>query len=153
MFVQQNETATPLASAPAIRRVFARALTGFALASVASSLFGADDAEAKKRKRNGKRKRKSACPPTPPTEVPTCEEQCFPEFPLCYVRTEGPPLCANGAFTDGTIPCITDQDCLGDPTKPYCLLGETSRDTGNTSRFTTCEPYPDGCCISVGIFP
>lgn len=84
-----------------------------------------------------------------PVVTPTCDEHCFPEFPLCYERTVGAPLCANGAFTNGIAPCMTDQDCLGDPNKPYCLVAETSRDAGSTSRFTTCEPYAEGCCISV----
>jgi hypothetical protein len=154
MSMQPNDTATRLANAPAIRRVFARALTGFALGGVGSSYFDAVGAEASKRKRKARRKQKCGCPPPPPpANVPTCEEQCFPQFPLCYVRMQGAPLCANGAFTDGKTPCTTDQDCLADPTKPYCLVSETSRDTGSTSRFTTCEPYADGCCISVGVFP
>jgi hypothetical protein len=95
----------------------------------------------RRRCRNGRRDR-----------VPTCEEHCFPDFPLCYTRTAGPPLCANGAFEDGETPCTSDQDCLGDPAKPYCLVSVTARETGSASRFTTCEPYGAGCCISVGIF-
>lgn len=100
-----------------------------------------------------KRKRKRRCKNSnQPERVPTCEEHCFPEFPLCYTRTDGPPLCANGAFEDGETPCASDQDCLTDPRRPYCLVSATTRDTGATDRFTTCEPYADGCCIYAGIF-
>lgn len=123
-----------------------------ALARAGAALLGLAVApqlsHAKKRKR--KRRCKNA---NQPVRIPTCEEHCFPDFPLCYERTEGPPLCANGAFTNGTVPCSTDQECLGDPEKPYCLVSETARDTGSTSRFTTCEPYAEGCCIYAGIFP
>lgn len=102
--------------------------------------------------KKGKRKRR--CKNTNQQErMPTCEDHCFPEFPLCFLRTEGPPLCANGAFTDGSVSCSTDQQCLGDASKPYCLVSATDRDTGNISRFTTCEPYAEGCCIYAGIFP
>ncbi len=103
-----------------------------------------DLGHAKKRKRKCKRKDTNQ-----PERVPTCEELCFPDFPLCYTRPSGPPLCANGAFEDGDVPCDTDQQCLGDPAKPYCLVSATTRETGTTDRFTTCEPYTAGCCISV----
>jgi hypothetical protein len=101
------------------------------------------------KKGKGKRKRKSKCKNNNPEPVPTCDEHCFPDFPYCFERTGGPPLCADGAFTDGTVPCATDQECLGDPSKPYCLVTVTDRDTGNSDRFPTCEPYAAGCCISV----
>ena len=106
--------------------------------------------EARKNKNGKKRKRKcKRKDANQPERLPTCEEHCFPDFPLCFTRTSGPPLCANGAFTDGDVLCDTDQQCLGDPDKPYCLVSVTTRETGTTDRFTTCEPYTAGCCISV----
>ena len=101
--------------------------------------------------RKGRRKRR--CKYKQPERIPTCEEHCFPDFPLCYTRTSGPPLCANGAFEDGEIRCDSDQDCLTDPNKPYCLVSATTQATGGTNRFTACEPYAAGCCIYAGIFP
>ena len=111
-----------------------------------------DLVRARKGAKKGKRKRqcKNA---NQPNRVPTCDEHCFPQFSLCFERTVGPPLCANGAFTDGSVPCSTDQECLGDPSKPYCLVSGTERDSGAASRFATCEPYGEGCCIYAGIFP
>ena len=110
--------------------------------------------QARKGKGKGKGRRKRRCRNTiPPVRIPTCEEHCFPDFLLCFERAEGPPLCANGAFTDGSVKYSTDQECLGDRDKPYCLVSSTERDTGDTSRFPTCEPYAEGCCIYAGIFP
>ncbi|MGH2617503.1 MAG: hypothetical protein ACRDJC_19890 [Thermomicrobiales bacterium] len=100
--------------------------------------------------KQGKRKRRCKNK-NQPEPVPTCEERCFPDFPFCFERTEGAPLCANGAETGGTVPCATDQECLGDPSKPYCLVSLTNRDTGDTDRFPTCEPYAAGCCISAAV--
>ena len=101
-----------------------------------------------------KRKRERRCKKVDqPERIPTCEEHCFPDFPLCYTRTDGPPLCANGAFENGETPCSSDQDCLTDPSRPYCLVSATTQATGATNRFTTCEPYAKGCCIYAGIFP
>lgn len=132
---------------PKILRQRTHSRRGALLAAVTGSFSLAaapNRGHAKKRKRKGRCKHADS-----PARVPTCEEHCFPDFPLCYLRTSGPPLCADGAFEDGEIPCETDQDCLGDPDKPYCLVSATTRDTGTTDRFTTCEPYAVGCCISV----
>ena len=123
-----------------------------ALKQVGTALLGLAATPELGRAMKGKHKRR--CKKNrQPERIPTCEEHCFPDFPLCYTRTSGPPLCANGAFEDGEIPCDSDQDCLTDPSKPYCLVSATTQATGATNRFTTCEPYAAGCCIYAGIFP
>lgn len=121
-----------------------------ALVRVGAVFLGLAAAPDLARAKKGKRKRRCK-PVNQPENVPTCEEHCFPEFPFCYTRTAGPPLCANAANEGGDTPCAIDQECLGDPGKPYCLVTVTNRDTGSTQRFIACEPYPTGCCISVQV--
>jgi hypothetical protein len=112
----------------------------------ALGLLGLADTAAKKGKGSGKGKKKKKngeSPPTPPVppppQGPSCAATCSNNCKFCLFRATGPTLCGD-SYSYGAcgtpVFCSSDNDCIEDPAKPYCITGGEDRATG--TRFPSC---------------
>jgi len=129
-----------------------RAVMLAAAAIGAMTRLGSSFAEAGAGKRKKKRRKTKAAPPPCPTcptlpAPPTCDQVCGATRCLCYLRPGSSILCADSAHrTQCTMPCATDNDCLGTEF-PYCLSqAEIPRSSG--VRFALCDT-PGAFCGSL----
>lgn len=134
-------------AAVASRRGYARALAGFALAGVWSSLLRLDVVEAKKgkkRRRRNKRKRNKANSPSSPNPscTPTCagkvcgDDGCGGSCGTCGSGE----LCAQGQCVIGQGTCQTGQD-ICDDFDHICDIGNDCVCWTSTSNQTRCGQF------------
>ena len=131
------------------RQLFA-ALTGVAATLGPFAIGGA----AKKHQGHKHKKRNAgpACPSPPPPPPPlTCQQACASNCSFCVSRLDGSKLCADGVNTNCSVPCTSDQRCIGTPPGggPYCLNGIVDLTTGQPGSFCAGVATPGGFCTTL----
>jgi hypothetical protein len=98
-------------------------------------LLGLADSAAKKKGKGKKKKNKLG---------QVCLASCNVTCGTCYTRAAGGTLCGGAGSADCTLPCSSDNDCVG-TIHPFCTKSFTVRSTGKSSSW--------GCpaaCTSIG---
>jgi hypothetical protein len=110
------DTLTRSLTAARSRRAALAALLGGSLA-----LLGLADSTAKKKGKGKKNKLGQVC-------RASCNVTCG----TCYTRAAGGTLCGGAGSADCTLPCRSDNDCIG-TIHPFCTKSFTARATGKSS--------------------
>lgn len=119
------------------RLALGRGLAALFFLGIAAS---ATKADARKRKKKRRRKKKQ--------KKPTCAQSCPETCPACFNLPEGPPICAELAAIDCTLPCVSHNDCVGTG-NPYCSTSSTDRASGTTTPWICPASDIVGRCILI----
>jgi hypothetical protein len=143
--LMRRPTESPLVdpSTAAPRRIVLQeiAVAGIGLAALAGTGRYGADARKKKRCRKNKKKKSGSV---------TCADVCPIPGGLAFHLFDRGDVCATGADITGCIDCTSGADCLAaDPLRSFCVRDFTNLATGADGDFSVlCGAYPRGLCAA-----